>query len=142
MVCGGLGPFGFRRLRGAVVTATPWVRGRKKQDKCQRGHAFTEANTYLDTNGVRNCRECRRLRDAGKVRTTQQPFPTVWACPECGTTRKVSVRQMSRYFAGETAGLCVECREVPTVVTDELREWWLERYSLDEIRRLAQGLAA
>lgn len=27
---------------------------------CKRGHAFTEANTYVKTDGTRTCRECAR----------------------------------------------------------------------------------
>lgn len=29
---------------------------------CIRGHEFSEKNTYVNTNGARECRTCRRLR--------------------------------------------------------------------------------
>jgi hypothetical protein len=31
----------------------------KRRLKCKRGHIFSEANTYYDPNGDRNCRKCR-----------------------------------------------------------------------------------
>jgi len=32
-------------------------------DYCKNGHIRTDANTYIDTNGNRSCRECSRIRD-------------------------------------------------------------------------------
>ena len=37
-----------------------------KQTQCKRDHAFTPDNTYVTPNGRRNCRACRRLKDAEK----------------------------------------------------------------------------
>ena len=37
------------------------------KDKCDKGHEFTEANTYIKpSNGSRSCRECHRLEAAVK----------------------------------------------------------------------------
>lgn len=33
---------------------------RKVKDECKNGHPYTELNTYVRTNGDRECRECRR----------------------------------------------------------------------------------
>lgn len=39
---------------------------RKKQTHCYRGHQFTAANTIINGNGTRKCRECRREYDRGR----------------------------------------------------------------------------
>lgn len=39
---------------------------RREKTHCLRGHSFDFANTYVLPNGHRKCRECARLRDAGK----------------------------------------------------------------------------
>ena len=44
-------------LRGNTVPAR-----RAAQTHCLRGHAFDEANTYVDARGRRGCRACGRLR--------------------------------------------------------------------------------
>lgn len=33
---------------------------RSKRTRCPHGHEFTIANTYIQTNGWRRCRECKR----------------------------------------------------------------------------------
>jgi 5-methylcytosine-specific restriction endonuclease McrA len=35
-----------------------------RKDACPQGHAYSEENTYLTTAGVRQCRQCRRVRVA------------------------------------------------------------------------------
>jgi hypothetical protein len=55
------------RRKQQIETALALWRTRKPKDwrrrltNCKRGHAFTEANTYLQKNGARNCRECLRM---------------------------------------------------------------------------------
>ena len=33
---------------------------------CPQGHPYDEANTYVTTRGVRQCRECKRIRDRSR----------------------------------------------------------------------------
>lgn len=40
--------------------------------KCIRGHDFTPANTFVKSNGCRQCKECRRTYDKGRRRSTPQ----------------------------------------------------------------------
>lgn len=35
----------------------------RREEKCQRGHLWTEENTYWRTSGRRTCRQCRRDRE-------------------------------------------------------------------------------
>lgn len=34
----------------------------KQKTHCKRGHEYTEQNTYVCRRGIRNCRECHRIR--------------------------------------------------------------------------------
>ena len=52
-VWGGMAP----KERGA----TGRVRSVVESAACPHGHAWTEANTYVDPNGSRRCRTCRNL---------------------------------------------------------------------------------
>ena len=45
-------------LRGVSPAAS-----QARQVACLYGHAFDEANTYVDPRGRRNCRACRRARE-------------------------------------------------------------------------------
>ena len=45
-------------LRGEGPTAV-----RARQTACYRGHVFNAANTYIDLQGYRQCRTCRKARD-------------------------------------------------------------------------------
>lgn len=40
--------------------------GRSAGPVCVNGHEFTPENTYVRASGKRDCRECRRVRDARK----------------------------------------------------------------------------
>ena len=46
--------------RRAVAANGAW---RTKATACRRGHAYTEANTYTDHRGHRQCRACKRVTD-------------------------------------------------------------------------------
>ncbi len=51
-------------LRGQAPSAY-----QARQTCCIRGHLFNAENTYIrPDNGARQCRTCRRLREAGQVR--------------------------------------------------------------------------
>ncbi len=41
---------------------------------CPPGHPYDEANTYVRPNGARNCRDCKRERDAAYRRTRRERF--------------------------------------------------------------------
>ena len=41
-----------------------WQTFREGVEMCQRGHYFSEENTYWAPNGTRHCKACRKLRDA------------------------------------------------------------------------------
>jgi len=41
---------------------------KNKQSHCIKGHAFTEKNTYIKSNGTRMCRECAKERDKTRRR--------------------------------------------------------------------------
>jgi hypothetical protein len=43
-----------------------------KRTHCQRGHEFTDENTYFPARGGRQCRECMRMRDRRR-RSTKVP---------------------------------------------------------------------
>jgi hypothetical protein len=56
-------PFHLRQLtilENVVISyGSTWIK-RRMQTHCLRGHPFDEANTYLRSNGKRNCRACAR----------------------------------------------------------------------------------
>lgn len=52
---------GVNVLRGDAPSA---INARKT--KCMRGHAFDETNTYLTSQGKRQCKTCNRHRDAAR----------------------------------------------------------------------------
>jgi hypothetical protein len=35
-----------------------------RKTRCVRGHAFADANLFLDSDGHRHCRQCKREREA------------------------------------------------------------------------------
>lgn len=45
--------------RHAVPWGTPLARS--QQTECRHGHPYDEANTYIDPQGHRSCRTCRRV---------------------------------------------------------------------------------
>lgn len=56
-------------------------------------------------------------------------------CPECGERRSLTIRQARR------AGKCPYCRYPLRIeITDRYRNFWLERFSMAEIRVLADTI--
>lgn len=44
-------------------------------DRCRRGHAFNEGNTYVDRRGYRTCRTCRRETEARRRASRRKAVP-------------------------------------------------------------------
>jgi hypothetical protein len=47
-------------LENAADTRRHGTHNNGSKTHCKRGHEFTEANTFWDRTGKRECRECRR----------------------------------------------------------------------------------
>ncbi|TAL42380.1 MAG: hypothetical protein EPN91_08350 [Salinibacterium sp.] len=41
---------------------------RRRKSHCANGHPLTDETTYVSPRGKRSCRECNRIRDAGRIR--------------------------------------------------------------------------
>lgn len=67
--------------------------------------------------------------------------PVVHVC-ECGTTFELSARNTRIHRNRGTSPRCDRCRygTKPPKVTDAHRRYWLERFTLDEIRELAGAI--
>ena len=70
------------------------------------------------------------------------PVATTVVCPKCGLAREIGTRQLRRVERGEADGTCKPCvrglsRELPD---DADREWWLLRFSDEEIVELTEAL--
>jgi hypothetical protein len=63
-------------------------------------------------------------------------------CGSCGGGFELSARRARIYRNEGTAPRCSDCRSARSqvVVTPALRRWWLDRYTLDEIREMAATL--
>ena len=67
--------------------------------------------------------------------------PRLVACGDCGSSFELSAQNVRAARAPGEEPLCRECRR-PAVAADpaeaeRMRRWWLDRYTLDEIRELA-----
>jgi hypothetical protein len=64
---------------------------------------------------------------------------TIVRCPDCGETRKISVRQKRRLINGHKAALCEICRTIPSSATyaPSHANSWLDRYDVEWIRETA-----
>jgi hypothetical protein len=63
------------------------------------------------------------------------------SCGDCGGSFELSARRARIYRNEGTAPRCADCRSArEPVVTPALRDYWLDRYTLDEIRELAACL--
>lgn len=118
-----------------------WRPGARKTH-CKRGHEFTPENTRYSPEGWKSCKACDRIR------YENAQTPRTVTCPDCGYTREI--KRGDRPDRVHDAGLCQRCAArrrgyenlAPQLVeaTEGLRQWWLDNYSLDEIRSLAAGL--
>ena len=74
------------------------IDAKPKATHCQRGHEFTPENTYVDPDGWRNCRACRKVRRRVTVEVT---------CPDCGSVTRV--RRAVRPDRTFPQGTCRSC---------------------------------
>jgi hypothetical protein len=56
-------PCGFNVRQGAKTSAE----NRRNRICCKRGHIFNKENTYVRSNGSRNCRTCKRINYMDEV---------------------------------------------------------------------------
>lgn len=62
-------------------------------------------------------------------------------CEDCGRPFSVRARALRAIRAGDRSERCGFCiHGSPLVVTDELRRWWLERFSMEEIRLMGRAI--
>ena len=65
--------------------------------------------------------------------------PKLVTCRDCGGDFELSARRARDHRKAGTAPRCRPCREGHEApkVTQEMRDWWLERFTVDEISELA-----
>jgi hypothetical protein len=114
---------------------------RRAKTHCKRGHEYTRENTYTSSAGYPVCRTCDRMRGPEK-RAKEAAARRRIVCPSCATARMISARQHRRISSCENSGLCDRCRDEPLEVipVEQLRAWWLERFTPAEIFVLASWL--
>lgn len=57
-------------------------------------------------------------------------------CSECGGISEIAARNARRYV--DRPYMCADCRNpAKIVVTQQLRDYWLDRFTVDEILQLA-----
>lgn len=62
-------------------------------------------------------------------------------CNDCGNPWIVTQTYARRVAIGQFAGICRNCRYPARIHVQEThRRYWLDRYTLDQIRELAAGL--
>lgn len=62
-------------------------------------------------------------------------------CTCCGDARFVSDRHARALGEGKFSGMCPDCRKRPRVrVTQQYRNYWLDRFTMDEIREMGGAL--
>ena len=63
-------------------------------------------------------------------------------CSACGGDFELSARQARDHRSAGTTPRCSRCRygTKPPQATEKMRRWWLDRFTVDEIRELAAGL--
>ena len=80
---------------------------------CRNGHSYTEANTYVRTNGTRACKECNRQRSRNRYRkfTPAQKAADHAARLQRRKDRPDGDRRRARYLL-KTYGIAVEQYEL------------------------------
>jgi hypothetical protein len=66
--------------------------------------------------------------------------PKTVVCGDCEYSFEISARREYDWRRKGRQPVCEPCRRPPKPVTEEDRQWWLERFSLDEIRQIAVAL--
>jgi hypothetical protein len=63
-------------------------------------------------------------------------------CGECGGAFELSARRARVHRNEGNARRCRDCRSIHSqvVVTEALRKWWLDRFTVDEIRAMGEEL--
>ncbi len=63
-------------------------------------------------------------------------------CADCGDSYELSARNTRLHQRNGTTPKCSRCRygAKPPRVTEAMRRWWLDRYSLDEIGQMAGAM--
>ena len=60
------------QLRRRMVQNPDGVNQQREKTHCPHGHPYSKQNTYIQADGSRVCRQCRRDRRAEKTRQRQQ----------------------------------------------------------------------
>lgn len=81
-----------------------------EQTHCKRGHEFTEENTYVTSEGKRQCRACKRRHGREAYREKGEDGE-MGECPECGETYALKGGRL--YAHGPVGGRCPGSGEEP-----------------------------
>ena len=85
---------------------------------------------------------CQRLRPCRRTPTCGDPATAVEVaqrveCSECGGGFDLSARNVRLARQQAQPLVCRDCRvNRPPEITEGMRRWWLERFTLDELRQL------
>jgi len=77
--------------------------GRRLHTHCKRGHPLTPENSYYKPDGQRNCKTCRAMRNAGRVRVRQGvvDIPRIDGSPWLDLLAATVRRALTDYATGE-----------------------------------------
>lgn len=75
-------------LRGGHMTAISVA-----MNRCDKGHAFTEENTYVKPDGRRECRTCMRARDNKRSGTRQEHYRKMYRQRKARQAESASANQ-------------------------------------------------
>ena len=75
----------------------------------------------------------RPREDVELVQAAKEPLGVI-RCPSCKGLRSIAYRNR------ETSALCPECRRGDVVVRTQFHNYWLERFTLQEIREMARAI--
>ena len=71
--------------------------------------------------------------DVELVQSPKEPLEVI-RCPSCKGLRSIAYRNR------DTHALCPECRRGDVAVRTQFHNYWLERFSLQEIREMARAI--